>query len=142
MTAQYEPYGVYVVVETEDKLIVKNRNGELLLPFSYGLMKETPQKCARRIIENMSLSPSKFIKSLPYVERNDIESVPLEVRKEWPIGAKTIPIYWFSAEIDHLSDDLLKDYTIIKKEEALEKIEKYKYAYKIHAGRLPSLGGR
>ena len=129
MTAQYEPYGVYVVVETEDKVIVENRNGELLLPFSYGLIKETPQKCARRISENMYLRPPRFIKSLPYVERKDMESVSYDIRKEWPSGAKTIPIYWFTAEIDHLSDDLFKDFTIIKKEEALEKIEKYKDAY-------------
>ena len=129
MTVKYEPYGVYVIVETEDKLIVENRNGEFILPFSYGLMKETPQKCARRIIEDMSLSPPKFFKSLPYVERKDMESVSYDIRKEWPSGAKTIPIYWFTAEIDHLSDDLLKDLTVIKKEEALGKIEKYREVY-------------
>lgn len=129
MTVKYEPYGVYVIVETEDKLIVENRNGEFILPFSYGLMKETPQKCARRIIEDMSLSPPKFIKSLPYVERMDIESVSSDIRKEWPNRIKTIPIYYFLAEIDHLSDDLLKDLTVIKKEEALGKIEKYREVY-------------
>ena len=129
MTVKYEPYGVYVIVETEDKLIVENRNGEFILPFSYGLMKETPQKCARRIIEDMSLSPPKFIKSLPYVERMDIESVSSDIRKEWPNGIKTIPIYYFLAEIDHLSDDKKKKKKKKKKEEALEKIEKYKDAY-------------
>ena len=77
----------------------------------------------------MSLRPPRFIKSLPYVERKDMESVSYDIRKEWPSGAKTIPIYWFTDEIDHLSDDLFKDFTIIKKEEALEKIEKYKDAY-------------
>ena len=52
-----------------------------------------------------------------------------DIRKEWPNGIKTIPIYYFLAEINHLSDDLFKVFTIIKKEEALEKIEKYKDAY-------------
>ena len=129
MAIKYEPYGVYVVIETEDRVIVENREGDYSFPFSYGRNKETPQKCARRIIERMSLKAPRFIKSMPYIGRKDISSIPLDVREKWPSGAKTIPIYWFTAKIEYCPDELLEEFSFLKKEEASEMIEAFKDAY-------------
>ena len=129
MAIKYEPYGVYVVIETEDRVIVENREGDYSFPFSYGRNKETPQKCARRIIERMSLKAPGFIKSMPYIGRKDISSIPFDVREKWPSGAKTIPIYWFTAKLEYCPDELLEEFTFLKKEEASEMIEAFKDAY-------------
>ena len=48
MTVNYEPFGVYVVVEVDDRIVVVNDNKSIHLPFDYGIRGDTPQKCAKR----------------------------------------------------------------------------------------------
>ena len=50
MTVNCEPFGVYVVVEIDDRIVVVNDNKSIHLPFDYGIRGDTPQKCAKRII--------------------------------------------------------------------------------------------
>lgn len=122
MAIDYEPFGVYVVIESEGKIIVEDNNGKISLPFSYGENKENPQKCAKRIIGTVTSTSPIFVKSLSFVERKAIETIPSDIKKKWPKGAMTIPVYAFSYTLSALSDNLTLSYIFINKETVMTKV--------------------
>ncbi len=122
MAIDYEPFGVYVVIESEGKIIVKDNNGKISLPFSYGENKENPQKCAKRIIGAVISTAPTFVKSLPFVERKAIESIPSDIKKAWPKGAMTIPVYAFSYTLSAPIDNLTPSYIFMDMDEVTTKV--------------------
>ena len=97
---EYEGYGLYVVIKSNCSLVVEERDGKFFLPFAYGLKGETTMKCARRIIRKTSLTPPLFLKSLPYVKREDASLLKKEARGDWPLGMKSFPIYAYLCEME------------------------------------------
>ena len=115
MAVNYEPFGVYVVIELDGRIVVVNENGVNHLPFSYGKRGETPQKCAKRIIETITSISPRFIKSLSFIERKAVDSISKEIKNGWPDGALTIPIYAFSFVPDMALNSLLSGYSLEEK---------------------------
>ena len=116
MTVNYEPFGVYVVVEVDDRIVVVNDNKSIHLPFDYGIRGDTPQKFAKRIIGSITSEAHFFIKSLPFVKRKAIDTIPEKIKKGWPEGCFTIPIYAFSCTLSTQLDSLSSNYLLKKKE--------------------------
>ena len=116
MRPDYEPFGVFVVIKSGDSLIGEKENDRFHLPFSYGKKGETPQKCAKRIIGSITSEANFFIKSLPFVKRKAIDTIPEKIKKGWPEGCFTIPIYAFSCTLSTQLDSLSSNYLLKKKE--------------------------
>ncbi|MGN1163498.1 MAG: hypothetical protein ACI4S4_01695, partial [Candidatus Ornithospirochaeta sp.] len=92
-----------VVTDKRNVLILQSEDG-CSLPSSFGENEENPQKCARRLCSQVCGESPSLIVSLPYAGRMEIESVPEEIRRDWPRGARTIPSYAFVAEVKDLEE--------------------------------------
>lgn len=117
MANNYETFGVYVVITFGDEIIVKKEGNSLVLPFSYGEKYETPQKCAKRVIEKIIFKVPKFIKSLPFAERKAIDSVPDYIREGWPKGASTFPNYAFLYSLPTPPDGVSSPFSFMSKKD-------------------------